>query len=167
MDRLRRTTICQRRLRHTHLAAQQQQRLQPQGWLALVVDCRPLQRRSPGTCRSRVPDSGGGHPCHFIAITGRDGDPANRKPDQNRAAAKCRLPILWPVSAPTAASLNRRDLSIRGGRPHTSPYIGNILFRRWQPCGLARIVASGQLASECAMRTYISVYRAMAKLYRP
>ncbi len=56
---------------------------------------------------------------------------------------------------------------IRGGRLHTTPYLGNTLFGGGKGGGLARIVASGRLASESAGRTYILVYRAMAKLYRP
>jgi hypothetical protein len=42
-----------------------------------------------------------------------------------------------PVSVPTAANLNRRDLRILGGRPHTTPYLANTLFRLRQPSDLA------------------------------
>jgi hypothetical protein len=82
-----------------------------------------------------------------------------------RRSVDCQIPC--PVSVPTAASLDRQEPRIRGGRPQTTPYVGSTLLRRRQPCGVARIVAPGRLASESAGRTYILVYRAMAKLYRP
>jgi len=41
---------------------------------------------------------------------------------------------------PDSCCLNRRDLSVLGGRPHTTPYVGGTRFARRQPCDVSRAV---------------------------
>ena len=41
---------------------------------------------------------------------------------------------------PDSCNLNRRDLSVLGGRPHTTPWLGSTRFAPRQPCDVSHAV---------------------------